>query len=62
MIRFAKEHETSILQQAVAKLPDQTMLGVSEYQLTHSLPDNLKSSLPSVEEIEAELASERVTL
>jgi len=30
-------------------------IGVSEYQLTQSLPDNLKSSLPSVEEIEAEV-------
>ena len=37
-------------------------IGVSEYELTRALPDNLKSSLPSVEEIEAELASERVTL
>lgn len=33
-------------------------IGVSEYQLTQSLPDNLKSSLPTVEEIEAELAQE----
>ena len=32
-----------------------TPLGVSEYQITESLPDNLKSALPSVEEIEAEL-------
>jgi len=31
-------------------------IGVSEYQLTQSLPDNLKSSLPSIEQIEAELA------
>ncbi|MCB9610101.1 MAG: DUF1016 domain-containing protein [Planctomycetes bacterium] len=30
-------------------------LGVSEYQLTESLPDKLKGSLPSVEELEAEL-------
>ncbi|HAP36377.1 MAG TPA: DUF1016 domain-containing protein [Bacteroidetes bacterium] len=30
-------------------------IGVSEYQLTHSLPDNLKPSLPSIEEIEREL-------
>jgi predicted nuclease of restriction endonuclease-like (RecB) superfamily len=29
-------------------------IGVSEYQLTKSLPDDLKPSLPSVEEIEAE--------
>lgn len=31
-------------------------IGISEYQLTQALPDNLKSSLPSIEEIEAELA------
>lgn len=31
-------------------------IGISEYELTRSLPDNLKSSLPSVEEIEAELS------
>jgi predicted nuclease of restriction endonuclease-like (RecB) superfamily len=30
-------------------------IGVSEYQLTKSLPQELRSSLPSVEEIEAEL-------
>jgi predicted nuclease of restriction endonuclease-like (RecB) superfamily len=33
-------------------------IGVSEYQLTHSLPHNLKSSLPSIEEIEKELEGE----
>ena len=33
-------------------------MGVSEYELTQSLPDNLKSSLPSIEEIEAELSEE----
>jgi len=32
-------------------------IGVSEYQLTQALPDNLKSSLPSIEEIERELES-----
>lgn len=32
-------------------------IGVSEYQLTQSLPESLKSSLPSIEEIEAELES-----
>ena len=31
-------------------------MGVSEYQLTESLPENLKGSLPSIEEIEAELS------
>ncbi|MBL0710518.1 MAG: DUF1016 family protein [Colwellia sp.] len=35
-----------------------TPIGVSEYQLTQSLPDNLKSSLPSIKEIEHELAGE----
>lgn len=30
-------------------------MGVSEYQLTESLPENLKSSLPTIEEIENEL-------
>jgi len=34
-------------------------IGVSEYELTRALPDNLKSSLPSIEEIEAELSSNR---
>jgi len=33
-------------------------IGVSEYQLTQSLPDDLQTSLPTVEEIEAELAGE----
>ena len=33
-------------------------IGVSEYQLTQSLPTNLQSSLPSIEEIEAELSRE----
>ena len=31
-------------------------IGISEYELTKSLPDNLKSSLPSIEEIENELS------
>ena len=31
-------------------------MGVSEYQLTQALPENLKSSLPSIEDIEAELS------
>ena len=33
-------------------------IGVSEYQLTQALPDNLKSSLPSIEELEAELGAD----
>ena len=38
----------SFLPQPVAKLP-------SECELTRTLPENLKSSLPSIEELEAEL-------
>ena len=33
-------------------------IGISEYELTRALPDDLKSSLPTVEEIEAELSGE----
>ena len=33
-------------------------IGVSEYQITHALPDELRSSLPTAEEIEAELGGE----
>ena len=33
-------------------------IGVSEYMITRSLPDEFKSSLPSIEEIEAELGGE----
>ncbi len=36
----------------------QKPIGVSEYELTRALPDNLKSSLPTVEEIEKELNKE----
>lgn len=35
-------------------------IGVSEYELTRALPKNLKSSLPTVEEIEMELGSSAV--
>lgn len=34
-------------------------IGVSEYQLTRALPKKLQSSLPSIQEIEAELAGEK---
>ncbi|NTU42312.1 MAG: DUF1016 domain-containing protein [Nitrospirales bacterium] len=33
-------------------------IGISDYELTRALPESLKSSLPSIEEIEAELQSE----
>ena len=34
-------------------------IGVSEYRLTRTLPKELKSSLPSIEEIEAELSTNK---
>jgi len=34
-------------------------MGVSEYELTQALPKELKSSLPSIEEIEAELERDK---
>ena len=36
-------------------------IGVSEYRLTRALPAKLKSSLPSIEEIEAELSTSKPT-
>lgn len=35
-------------------------IGVSEYQLIQALPDNLKPSLPSIEELEKELSEIKV--
>jgi len=32
-------------------------MGVADYQLTKAIPENLKSTLPSIEEIENELKS-----
>ena len=31
-------------------------IGLSEYRLTENLPENLKTALPSIEELEAELS------
>ena len=31
-------------------------IGVSDYQLSKAIPDNLKSALPTVEEVEEELS------
>jgi hypothetical protein len=34
-------------------------MGISEFQLTEILPEELKSSLPTIEEIENELNSKK---
>ena len=33
-------------------------MGISEYQLSHQLPDEIQSNLPSIEQIEAELMND----
>lgn len=41
----------------IEKLKDMSNpMGISEYQLTRMMPQNLKTSLPTIEEIEAELS------
>lgn len=35
-------------------------IGISSYELTRILPENLKGNLPTIEEIEAELRSVKV--
>jgi hypothetical protein len=35
-------------------------IGISEYELTQSLPEKLKSSLPTIEEIESEFGGENI--
>jgi hypothetical protein len=37
-------------------------IGVAEYQLVESLPAELQTSLPSIEQIERELASDRPSM
>jgi hypothetical protein len=64
MKQFAEAYpEFSILQQAVAKIPwvttwsNRRPIGVARYttKLMETLPKNLKSSLPTIEEIESKL-------
>ncbi|MGR3220394.1 MAG: PDDEXK nuclease domain-containing protein, partial [Candidatus Anammoxibacter sp.] len=55
-ILLCKTHDKLVVEYALSDI--HKPMGVSKYQLIHSLPDNLKSSLPSIEEIEAELSKE----
>jgi hypothetical protein len=50
--------DTIIAEYALRSL--QKPIGISEYELTRILPDNLKSSLPSIEDIENELTKSEV--
>jgi predicted nuclease of restriction endonuclease-like (RecB) superfamily len=48
------QHKDKVLAEYTLRRID-TPIGVSEYQLTRALPENLQSNLPTVEEIEARL-------
>jgi len=49
---LCKNHDKLVVEYALSDV--HKPIGVSEYQITQSLPEELKSSLPTVEEIEAE--------
>ena len=59
LIEFVENQRGIITQQPVAQYAlsgyDQP-IGVSDYQLSKAIPDNLKSALPTVEEVEEELS------
>ncbi len=50
---LCKSHDKFVVEYSLSDV--HKPIGVSEYQITQSLPEEFKSSLPSVEEIEAEL-------
>ncbi|MFH1825499.1 MAG: PDDEXK nuclease domain-containing protein [Candidatus Firestonebacteria bacterium] len=52
-ILLCKSKDKTVVEYALSDI--HKPMGISEYQLTQSLPENLKSSLPSIEDIEAEL-------
>jgi len=49
---LCKSHDKLVVEYALSDV--HKPIGVSEYQITQSLPDEFKSSLPTIEEIEAE--------
>lgn len=53
---LCKSHDRLVAEYALSDI--HKPIGVSEYQITQSLPEELKSSLPTVEEIEAELGNQ----
>ncbi len=54
-ILLCKSRDRVVVEYALSDI--QKPMGVSEYQLTQALPENLKSSLPSIEELEAEFSN-----
>jgi predicted nuclease of restriction endonuclease-like (RecB) superfamily len=57
-ILICKKRNKMIAEYALHNM--QAPMGISEYELTQILPDNLKSGLPTIEEIEAELEGKRL--
>jgi len=55
-ILLCKNKDRLVAEYALSDI--QKPIGVSEYQLTQPLPENLQSKLPSIEEIENELGGE----
>ena len=55
-ILLCKNKDRLVAEYALSDI--QKPIGVSEYQLTQSLPKDLQSKLPSIEEIENELGAE----
>jgi len=55
-ILLCKNKDRLVAEYALSDI--QKPIGVSEYQLTQALPENLQSKLPSIEEIENELGGE----
>jgi predicted nuclease of restriction endonuclease-like (RecB) superfamily len=53
---LCKSHDKLVVEYALSDV--NKPIGVSEYQITQSLPEEFKSSLPTVEEIEAEFSGE----
>ncbi len=53
---LCKDHEKLVVEYALSDI--HKPIGVSEYQITRSLPEEFKSSLPSIEQIEAELSDD----
>lgn len=59
-IPFCKSKKKTVVKYALKDL--HKPIGVSEYQLTRILPEEFQPSLPSIEEIEAELGSFEVAI
>ena len=55
-ILLCKNKDKLVAEYALSDI--QKPIGVSEYQLTQSLPESLQSKLPSIEDIENELGGE----